>query len=280
METLSTTVSIGERKAILRNCPLCGTSSSSATRSKYSDSIWHMNECAECNFIYLVAAPIYKELVSEFSWEKTAADRQVKRKDKFPIMYWLSKKTRWRLHIIKKKQVEHLLMQYVTSGSVVDIGCGKGDQLKRLPAPYVPYGIEISEAEASYAVTHAESRNGGIVNKSALEGLKTFPENFASGVIMRSYLEHEAYPREVLEETYRVLDHNGVAIIKVPNYGCLNRIVLSDKWSGFRFPDHLNYFTPHTLRTMCENAGFTVRRFGVMDKLPFSDNMWLVAGKQ
>ena len=68
-------------------------------------------------------------------------------------------------------------------------------------------------------------------------------------------------------------------MIKVPNYGCLNRVFLGDKWSGFRFPDHLNYFTPQTLQTMCELAGLVIRRFGMMDKFLLSDNMWLVAGK-
>jgi len=64
-------------------------------------------------------------------------------------------------------------------------------------------------------------------------------------------------------------------VIKVPNYACVNRMMMGANWCGFRFPDHVNYFTPQSLSKMASLAGFkTVQRFS--DKLPTSDNMWAV----
>lgn len=100
-----------------------------------------------------------------------------------------------------------------------------------------------------------------------------------AAVIMRSYLEHEAQPKEVLIETARVLQPDGIVVIKVPNYGCFNRTVFGERWCGFRFPDHLNYFTPASLESMCTSAGLSIKRFKFLDKFPLSDNMWLIAGK-
>jgi hypothetical protein len=67
-------------------------------------------------------------------------------------------------------------------------------------------------------------------------------------------------------------------VIKVPNYGSLNRIVMGRRWCGFRYPDHLNYFTPATLRRMAAKAGLDAH-FGATGKLPTSDNMWAVLTK-
>jgi hypothetical protein len=77
----------------------------------------------------------------------------------------------------------------------------------------------------------------------------------------------------VLENLRRVLAPNGFAVVKVPNYGSLNRKVMGVRWCGFRYPDHLNYFTPKTLRAMAAKAGFQTR-FALTGRLPTGDNMW------
>jgi hypothetical protein len=86
-------------------------------------------------------------------------------------------------------------------------------------------------------------------------------------------------PLPVLQELARTLAPRGVVVIKVPNYGSLNRRVMGSRWCGFRFPDHLNYFTPKSLRSMIADAGLKVQKFGLMDHLPTGDNMWMIAAK-
>ena len=99
-----------------------------------------------------------------------------------------------------------------------------------------------------------------------------FEDGFFDGVIMRSYLEHELHPREVLLATHKKLRPGGVIYIKVPNFGTLNRMVRGVDWCGFRFPDHLNYFDVSAMKRLAEETGY---KFELKNKLTrlTNDNM-------
>lgn len=56
-------------------------------------------------------------------------------------------------------------------------------------------------------------------------------------------------------------------------------MVRGKEWCGFRLPDHVNYFTPDSLVQMCQQVGFHIAKFSFADRLPTSDNMWLVIQK-
>ena len=114
---------------------------------------------------------------------------------------------------------------------------------------------------------------------SAPVGLDTFEKDFFTAAIMSAYLEHESAPRDVLQKTMRIMRPGAHLVIKVPNYGCLNRIVMGQKWCGFRYPDHVNYWTPKTLIKIIRDTGFQIVQFNIWDRFPTSDNMWLIARK-
>ncbi len=123
-----------------------------------------------------------------------------------------------------------------------------------------------------------EKRGGRVVQAATVEALPQFPADSIDAVVMRSYLEHEPRAREVLEGVRGVLRKNGVAVIKVPNYASLNRRIMGARWCGFRFPEHVNYFTPDSLKKMAASAGLAFEQ-SVLDRLPTSDNMWAVLRK-
>jgi 2-polyprenyl-3-methyl-5-hydroxy-6-metoxy-1,4-benzoquinol methylase len=97
---------------------------------------------------------------------------------------------------------------------------------------------------------------------------------------MTSYLEHEPNPRAVLAATAQVMKPGARLIVKVPNYASWNRTVRGARWCGFRFPDHVNYFTPELLVRLVRESGFEIVRFVWLDRWPTSDSMWLVAEKK
>ena len=94
-------------------------------------------------------------------------------------------------------------------------------------------------------------------------------------VVLRSYLEHESEPKSLLKGCFNVLKSGGAIIVKVPNYNSLNRRFVGTRWCGFRYPEHVNYFTPASLARMARETGFSVRQ-DFRDALPTSDNMWAV----
>jgi len=257
-----------------RRCPLC-TADDCAPVAGYGHDIWRVKQCRRCGFVYLDRAPDYAALFAAMAWEKTTVAEVERRAALRPVSHRLSKLTRARMRLLPRKRMADLVVRHAPPGNVIDLGCGVGTQLAALPPAYVPYGVEISSEAAAAADRFFGARGGHAVNRPALDGLKSFPDGFFVAATLRSYLEHELMPREVLAELRRTLAPRGVAIVKVPNFASLNRRLMGGKWCGFRFPDHLNYFTPASLRTMAEACGYRVR-FGLTDRLPTSDNMYAI----
>ncbi|MCC6502971.1 MAG: class I SAM-dependent methyltransferase [Deltaproteobacteria bacterium] len=263
-----------------RVCPLCGTDNKVRPGSKYSKGEWKIKECKNCSFVYLENPPPYAELEENFAWEKTFAEETAFRRKRNPLLYWISTKNKeFKGKYLKRNKLRDLLKTLSIRGSVLEVGCAGGHILKSLGEGCVPFGIEISRQLARAAVKEIAGRGGEIINASSLDGLARFEEGRFDCVIMSAFLEHEVHPKEVLKEARRVLKPGGRLIIKVPNFGCLNRRVTGKNWCGFRYPDHVNYFTPSSLSAVLKGAGFSIEKFSFFDRLPTSDNMWLVASR-
>jgi SAM-dependent methyltransferase len=261
-----------------RDCPLCGRNNDAAPASAFSHAPWMIRTCSACGFVYIDHAPDYALQFETMAWERTTKVEEQRRAELRPISYKASKRTRFRMHILPKRTMVDVIARHCQGGKVLDLGCGSGQAMAAFPESFIPYGIEISSALASEAEQLFAARGGHAINAPSIEGLKRFPENFFVAASLRSYLEHEAEPLPVLEGLQRVLVPGGIAVVKVPNFGSLNRIVMGRRWCGFRYPDHLNYFTPASLAAMAAKAGFRTR-FGAAGRLPTSDNMWAVLTK-
>jgi SAM-dependent methyltransferase len=265
-------------KLLHRNCPQCGMDNSAGPALSISPAEWPVKKCRGCGFIYLEEAAVYEELESNLAWEKTSAQEERRRDAAEPLLSNLSRKTKtFRRRVLKRAKLPALIRRYVTKGKVVDLGCGDGGILAQLPPENEPIGIEISRMLAARA--QAALPRATLINANAVSGLAKLAESVCAGVIMSSFLEHELEPRTLLRETLRVLQPGGVAIIKVPNFDSWNRRARKERWCGFRFPEHVNYFTPRTITRMARSAGFEIRRFRCYDRLPTSDTLWIVIQK-
>lgn len=266
-------------KTITRHCPACGTDNTHEPAMPFSSAEWPMKQCSACDMVYLEKAWSVDVLYEEFAWEKSVEVEDKRRGEIRGAERKISKLLRKRLGLLPRKNAAKLIAQYAPAGNALDVGSGSGHHLMQLPNDYVPYGIEISTQAVRDGLPAIRARGGNLVNKDALGGMQTFKANFFVGIIMRSFLEHDNCPKDTLLEVQRILKPGGVVVIKVPNYGCINRIVMGKKWCGYRFPEHVNYFTPETLRNMLAHTGLAVKRFSMFDRLPTSDNMWLIAIK-
>ena len=261
-----------------RDCPLCDQSNSAEARSRYSRGTWNLKKCRQCGFVYINSAPHYELQFEKMAWETTSKLEERRRTRSHPILYELSKRTRSRMNVLPKRTVARYVTAYIKGGNILDLGCGDGAKMMTLPDSFLPFGIDISSSAAAKADSAFRPRGGYAINAPCVVGLRHFPDNFFAAASLRSYLEHETDPLPVLKELWRVLAPGSIAIVKVPNYASVNRRIMGARWCGFRFPDHLNYFTPKTLRAMAMRAGLKIR-FGLTDRLPTSDNMWAVLTK-
>lgn len=234
-----------------------------------------MKCCSECDLIYLEWVPDVAVLVDELAWtdqRKKNWDRRVKEQ---PVFARLDRMTLWRTKILYDATPANSIHAAAKEGPVLDVGCGGGKKFAQLPDRFVPYGIEIEAKTAARADDLFSKRGGRAVHADGVSGMDTLPQDYFSAVVFWSYLEHEARPLQALKGARRVLRTDGAVLIKVPNYASLNRRILGRRWPGFRHPDHVQYFTPKTLRRMAERAGFSTR-FRLYGRLPFNDNMYAV----
>ena len=229
--------------------------------------------------MYLENAPVYEALDQDFAWEKTYEAERERRHRQEPVFHWVGRRLiDIRRVLFPKRGLFTLTEQYVPDGDVLDVGCSDAALLLRLDPRHVPHGIEVSAALAIRAAHVLRSHGGTVIHATALDGLAQFEPGQFAGIWMHSFLEHELQPLAVLRAARRVLREDGRLIVKVPNYASVNRSVRGARWCGFRFPDHVNYFTPASLKKMVHDAGLRVVRMNLSDRMPTSDNMWLVAG--
>jgi SAM-dependent methyltransferase len=266
---------------VTRSCPLCSQTAGNNHPDMRNDK-WELKVCSNCKFVYLANPPDYEAFVDVFAWEKTYLAEKQRRHSEEPILtLWRPISNFVRYKLLRRKKIVSMLKRFSQSGRILDLGCGSGHQLDGLIGkPHEPWGIEISRALAEKANQLFSLRGGRCIQSDALNGMASMPDEFFDCIIMHSYLEHEIKPREVCDAAFCCLKPGGHVIIKVPNHASWNRQLRKKKWCGYRFPDHVNYFTPCSLVGLLEDSGFTIVKFNWLDRMPTSDNMWIVAKKE
>jgi hypothetical protein len=257
----------------IRDCPLCGAPASRAKPTPYGGADFRVVQCDDCGLAYLDRLPPQHEFEDERAWEVSSVSHATQRKRAYPLLVGLHNATRFRMHLMTKREPKRILARYARPGPVVDVGCGAGINLVPPPAGFVPYGVEISKSLAARADAAFRPYGGKCVQAPAAAGLDQFPPGSFHGALLIGYIEHEFYPLEALTRLRAAITDDAAVVIKTPNYASLNRRVMGRRWSGFRFPDHVNYFTPGTLRAIADRAGFTTH-YGLTDCNPVSDSLW------
>lgn len=234
-----------------------------------------MLRCGACDLIYLEWVPHYDALYDEIAWTQQHRKEELRRLEAMPILTRIDMATRWRLGLFGDATPAGGLNAWARPGPVLDVGCSTGKGFQKLTGGRIPHGIEIDARAAEIAQQAFAPKGGSVTNSDGVGGLRQLPARHFTGVTLWSYLEHEANPREALEQTRRVLTDDGIALVKVPNFNCVNRMVLGRNWPGFRHPDHVQYFTPATLGAMAQRAGFAVK-FRLYGRIPTNDNMYAI----
>jgi 2-polyprenyl-3-methyl-5-hydroxy-6-metoxy-1,4-benzoquinol methylase len=249
-------------------CPVC---SNQKWAEVYKIKEWNIAKCTVCGFARIVPFPA-QESRPEFYSFKNVTSRNIKSfspAQKFSrAMKHLSQKITNR---DKAGIFLHKLSSYLSAGAkVLDIGCGDGSFIKQAKEKFDCYGIEISEYLA--ALARKEKLNVMVGNFLFTD----FANEKYDGITLISLLEHLDDPEKAMKKCFDLLNNGGYLLIKTVNYGCLNRIIKRENWSGFRPPDHVIYFTPLNLKLLLLKIGFTKIR---ISSWPFNDNMYCDARK-
>lgn len=149
--------------------------------------------------------------------------------------------------------------------SLLDVGCGNGESglaiKRRFDIPEV-VGIEYDASAAKIAATKLDTVLCGDIENLPLP----FPPGHFDCILCADILEHTRNPWEVLKKLHLFLSDSGVLIVSLPNLRHIVPIVkiIFNRFAyeevGILDKSHLRFFTPSTMRSLIEGAGFTITR--------------------
>lgn len=135
---------------------------------------------------------------------------------------------------------------------VLDVGCGEGSHLAHFGPGSV--GLELREQ----AVGAARARGLDVRQWEVGEGIPPELAGAFDAVWSSNLLEHLVSPHLFLLDTHPALRPGGLLLAVVP----IARRLAVGPWRGFLAADHVNFFTPNTLRLTVERGGFDVEYLG------------------
>jgi len=139
---------------------------------------------------------------------------------------------------------------------LLDFGCGSGRTIAQASMFGIQaQGIDVSDTRAEQA---------SILNCQVFSSLDAFDQHGGGkvhAVIMEQVLEHLIDPLDILSALHERLLPGGVLYIAVPN--CTGKLPPTDfaTFHNVQPVEHVNAFTPATLTTIGENAGFSKERW-------------------
>jgi 2-polyprenyl-3-methyl-5-hydroxy-6-metoxy-1,4-benzoquinol methylase len=86
-------------------------------------------------------------------------------------------------------------------------------------------------------------------------------------VLLSQVLEHISDPEEMVQNIYRVLRKEGVAVIAVPHYGSLLSKLQGKKDMFISPPEHLNFFSKRGLTLLFQKCGFKLELIHTVTKM-------------
>lgn len=146
-------------------------------------------------------------------------------------------------------------------GHVLDVGCGVGNLLSKLNnvCGIKAEGIEFSKYAAEEAKGRGLDVHHGTLSDFVNDG-KTY-----DCVVLLYVLEHLPNASEIIKMAHQILKPNGLLLLAVPNYHYL-RLAYDNFFARSLFKtslhpeEHLQNFTPKTLKMLISGNGFEIAK--------------------
>ncbi len=234
-------------------CPVCSGLTSTPVFTKNGFTI---ARCTACGLLHVSPTPSDQFLQAHyqnpayFSGEEEQGYRNYADMRKALLPHF-----KRRLNLINTYQPSH--------GRLLDFGCAAGYFLSIAKAD----GWQIAGLELSHEMAQAASQDLGVTIAESLDAVHE--KNF-DAVTLWEVIEHLPHPVETLRQLRAHLRPNGLLMLSTPNTGHWQASREPDRWTGYRPPSHLNFFTDRTLAHTLQRAGFervTIQRVSPLPPL-------------
>ncbi len=127
---------------------------------------------------------------------------------------------------------------------LLDVGCGPGAGIAAAASlGYEAWGLDVSQS----AVSIASARFPGRVCRGALSD-RQFPQGSFDVITLFDVIEHLYQPRRIAADLAWHLAPRGRILIATPNVNSILSRVTGSRWVSYKIPEHVSFFSPHTLR--------------------------------
>ena len=153
-----------------------------------------------------------------------------------------------------------LIKRYKAEGSnILEIGCGKGDFLNRLPKYFNKYAVEINQKACEYIRKYYKDII--VYDKEIDASFLKDKRNFYDLIVMRQSFEHINNPKIFLNSLAQLLKKDGVLILEVPNQRSLGFRLTKKYWFHLDTPRHLFHYNYQSLQQLLKKCNFKIVNF-------------------
>lgn len=149
----------------------------------------------------------------------------------------------------------NFIYRQIRSGKVLDVGCGGGYMLERMPSDkWERWGTDLG----SDAVRRARKvLNTDKIFEGEIEDLD-LPVNYFDLVIARGVIEHVPYPRRFLEKIVTLIKSPGYLFMSGPNLNSFCAQFYKERWR-LHYPEaHLFHFNVNHFTEALKDHGFHI----------------------
>jgi 2-polyprenyl-3-methyl-5-hydroxy-6-metoxy-1,4-benzoquinol methylase len=141
--------------------------------------------------------------------------------------------------------------KYRKTGKILDVGCGIGLFLvEAQKRGWEVYGTEFTDK----AIEICE-KNGIRMQQGKLDPT-WYKEGMFDIVTSFEVIEHINNPVEEVRNINKILRPGGLFYFTTPNFNALERYFLKADYNIIGYPEHLSYYTKHTVNYLLTNNGF------------------------
>jgi len=248
-------------------CIICNYRKSEIISQKTRDSDSQVVKCNSCSHIQLYPLPLAKE-------DKSFYNQDLQSKDVFKRINILDLEKR--STVDTKRRVDFIRREFNNNESLLDVGSGYGFFIKAIgDAGFKTTGLEISSArrEISKSITNIPLQSKAITGPN-----KT--KNQYDIITLFHVLEHIKDPIKLCTDLKSYLQKGGTLIIEIPNtnHYLLN---ISKQYKDFYWQRaHISYFTPKTVLTVLEKAGYGKIKIKGVQRYTFINALrWVFLGR-
>lgn len=219
-------------------CPWCGSDKAQINLWLKDDFLskedFHICECLNCGLLYTMPRPS-KDKIGEYYKSEEYYSHQENKKGFIPRLYEKVKK-------VNLKHKYELATKGLTTGKLLDIGCGVGDFLHTAEAQgWQCTGVEPSEEAKAIARQRTQAK------LLSSEDQEQLPDASFDVITLWHVLEHVDDLRWQVAQLQRLIKPNGRIVIAVPNYKSYDGQFYKEHWAAYDVPRHLSHFNRITL---------------------------------